>query len=401
MDYAAYTETNNSVTLYRLYGTGPVVDIPARINGKTVEILADHLFAGEMSAQCSPEQLSVACLRGNDWIGLEREECRESVSDSKEEKKPYLLQGSPEEKKPQIVKKTEFLKNIEKDALCADKVSVIHIPEGVRQIGNYAFYGLYQLQEISFPSTMQKIGWGMFNSCRMVNRLTFSLMSERGNMGSGYGLKAGAAYAHSEGETVLTDQKLTPPILKEIVDSLSNEIDVIIEKEGKELYRLRFPAYYEEGKENTPARIIEIIYHGTGHQYRNCFLNRVLQFDRYDEIFPLAAAQEAPSTDVHLILNRLRSGPLVKEEPLRRYLDYLRLENSTMMDVILSDREFDPVCTLRMLDEREYFTSKVLDVSIQTASAKGMSAVVSCLMEIRSRRFAGIPGGRKKTRFEL
>ena len=194
---------------------------------------------------------------------------------------------------------------------------------------------------------------------------------------------------------------MTPPILKEILDSVPNELEVVVRRGEGELYRLRFPAFYEEGKENTPARIIEIIYHGTGHQYRNCFLNRVLQFDRYDEVFPLAAAQENPQTNVHLILNRFRSGPAPKKEIQQRYLEYLRQENTVLMEEILSDPDFSPESELRLLDGLDFFTSTLIDASIQTASRKENTRAVSCLMEIRGRRFAGGGAGKSRSRYVL
>ncbi len=398
MEYASYTVQDNCITLYRLYGTGPVVEVPQLIDGLPVTSLADHLFAGEMSVLCKPQQLLLARMAGDSWIRIQRME-----------------RGG----------------DLEEDALRGDKVSEIHIPEGVKQIGSYAFYGLYQLREVRFPSTMEKIGWGLFSSCRKVSRLVFDLRNMRkmepepipdtsvllkdysfdtSELPEDYSSDASAlqtdyssAIAGRKGtaETEhLSEEQMTPSILKEILDSVPNELEVVVRRGEGELYRLRFPAFYEEGKENTPARIIEIIYHGTGHQYRNCFLNRVLQFDKYDEVFPLAAAQETPVTDVHLILNRLRSGPSPKEEILRRYLEYLRTEYKVMMEEILDDPDFDPEDTLMILDEREYFTSTLLDESIQIASGRGDTRAVSCLMEIRSRRF-GAGDGRRKGRYEL
>lgn len=368
MEYAAYTVQDDHVILYRLYGTGPVVEVPDRIDGRRVEILADHLFADEMSALGDPKQMSLARMEGNSWTGLKGEALSAFFPDSGCGG-PAGSQENPERELPARVMKT-----LEKEALRADRVSVVHIPEGVKQIGNYAFYGLYQLREVSFPSTIQRIGWGMFNGCRKVNRLVLELK-----------------------ET----QELTPPAMKELLDTLPNELDVIVRRDDEELYRLRFPAYYEEGKENTPARIIEIIYHGTGHQYRNCFLNRVLQFDRYDEVFPLAAAQESPQTNVHLILNRFRSGPAPKKEMQQRYLEYLRREHTVLMDEILSDPDFGPESELRILDGMEFFTLTLIDASIQAASRKGNSRAVSCLMEIRGRRFARGSAEKSRSRYEL
>ena len=438
MEYAAYTIEGDHAVLYRLYGQGSVVDVPARIGGWNVEILADHLFAGEMSVLCPPERMSLAGWTGSSWEELDEESCfrlwhdlrdsdgqkmlaeQEKTDDSALAADPALPAGRKERILPKV------LGELGKGALCGSRVEVIHIPEGVRQIGNYAFYGLYRLREISFPSSLQRIGCGLFNGCRKTCRLVFHLedsdryqireneigssqndddVTEK-NQNLEYATGRNQVYSayrdsnRKDGmnrEQGFSEKDLTPPIMKEVLDSLSNETDAIVMKDGSELYRLRFPQYYEEGKENTPARIIEIIYHGTGHQYRNCFLSRVLQFDRYDEVFPLSAAQENPGTNVPLILNRLRSGPAPKQEVMLRYLEYLRQETQTVMEQILTEREFDPDQELLMLDREGFFTPEIIEESIQAASQRGCTQAVSCLMEIRSRRFPR----KMKNRYEL
>ncbi|MBQ8330667.1 MAG: hypothetical protein IJX83_13855 [Lachnospiraceae bacterium] len=213
----------------------------------------------------------------------------------------------------------------------------------------------------------------MFNGCRIVRRLQFEL---------GAGMPG-------------TDEDWqNPPVMKEILDAVTNEIEAVVTRTGKELWRLTFPDYYEEGKENTPARIIEIVCHGTGRQYRNCFLNRKLQFDRYDEVFPLAAAQESTDTCLSIILSRLRSGPPAEKVWTDRYIEYLRTESESLIRRILDDREFDPVTELEMLDGKDYFTSNIIDMFIGCASSGKRSDAVSCLMDIKHRRFQ--TGGRSK-----
>ena len=71
MEYAAYTIQGDGVTLYRLYGTGPAVEVPARIDGRKVTKLADHLFADEMSVLCDSKQMLLAVQKGSEWIKLE------------------------------------------------------------------------------------------------------------------------------------------------------------------------------------------------------------------------------------------------------------------------------------------------------------------------------------------
>ncbi len=380
-EYAAYTCEGDTVTLYRLYGDGPVAEIPQVIDKKRVERLADHLFASEMSVMCPPGRLSLARLVGENWVKVTINEYPSVICELDSALKAATIDGITDMIERMDDTTGMIVKELERYAMNGDQVEMIMIPEGVKQIGNYAFYGLYCLREVSFPSSIQRIGWGMFNGCRNTERMVFHL----------------AKSDSDERESDPDERKLTPPIMKEVLDAISNETEAIVMDNEREVFRLRFPEYYEEGKENTPARIIEIIYHGTGHQYRNCFLSRVLQFDRYDDIFPLAAAQENLRTNVPLILNRLRSGPEPKEAALDRYMEYLHANHEAATELILADKEFEPSQTLMMLDRRNYFTSTDIDVSIRQASKARCTPAVSCLMEIKSRRFAGT----KRSRYEL
>ena len=54
---------------------------------------------------------------------------------------------------------------------------------------------------------------------------------------------------------------------------------------------LWFPEYYEEGVENTPARILMTEVHGSGLYYRNCFQGKVFHFLEYDKRFEMARAR--------------------------------------------------------------------------------------------------------------
>ena len=362
MEYSEYIDRNEYVILYRLHGSGAIAEVPACVGGKPVRELADHVFAAEPSVRygrsevmrdppvqaSSPETgmiVSAACAeKGVDAFGAGA----------------YSGSDAPEAGEP------------EPPALCGESIEIIRIPEGVEAIGNYAFYGCRRLREVHFPSTMRRIGSGMFNVCQNLSRLYFSLPEDA-----------------EEGET--------PGIMKEVLDAVSNEVEAVVLKDGKEQWRLLFPEYYEEGKENTPARIIEIVYHGTGHQYRNCFLNRKIQFDRYDAVFPLAQAQENAQTDIRLIRNRLRGGPGPSEECRSRYIEYLRSESDRLLGEILGSGERDPVSELELLDRSDFFTSTIIDSYIERASGQGRSEVVSFLMNVKRERFRPF----RKDRYEL
>ena len=347
MEHVEYIDENEYIILYRVFAPGSIAEIPSEIAGKPVKVLADHLFANEPSAFYQPHQIRRAVLRAETY----EEEA--------------------------ILKDAEsFSEDRETEALSGARIEIIRIPEGVEGIGNYAFYGCYCLKEVSFPSSMKRIGYGLFNGCRQVSRLNFELGNDRPEEGA---------------------QTANPSVMKEVLDAVSNESRAVVTYNGEEQWQLTFPEYYEEGKENTPARIIEIVYHGTGHQYRNCFLNRKIQFDRYDEVFPLAAAQEIPDTCISIIRNRLRSGPEPKEEWKVRYIEYLRSEINLLTQRILEDREYDPVSELQILDRNGFFASNNVDLFIRRASELKRADAVSFLMDVKRRQ----SGSARKSKYEL
>ncbi|MBQ4177426.1 MAG: leucine-rich repeat domain-containing protein [Lachnospiraceae bacterium] len=342
MEYVEYIDKTEYVILYRMYGSGAIAEIPASVAGRPVRMLADHLFANEPSALYPKSQIMRAVFNGTQYVEAPEYGSAAGTSDGDE------------------------------PALAGVSLEIIRIPEGVEGIGNYAFYGCFQLREISFPSTMTRIGYGMFNGCRQVCRLYFAQdPSDR--------------------------DSLNPSVMKEVLDAVTNQIEAVVTRDDIEQWRLTFPDYYEEGKENTPARIIDIVYHGTGYKYRNCFMYRQIQFEKYDAVFPFAAAQESASVCISIIRSRLRSGPEPKEEWKYRYIDYLRSEKELLIDTILADTEFDPVGELEVLDSAGYFTSSIIDVFIGRASDRKRSDAVSFLMDVKRRRFAP----QRKSKYEL
>ena len=68
MECVEYIDENEYVTLYRMYGSGSIAEIPDRIAGKPVKALADHLFANESSVFYNPAQIRCAVLFGADYI---------------------------------------------------------------------------------------------------------------------------------------------------------------------------------------------------------------------------------------------------------------------------------------------------------------------------------------------
>ena len=177
---------------------------------------------------------------------------------------------------------------------------IIRIPSGVKKIGRYGFYNCRNLEELWFSSDFTDLGSGAFTGCHRIRRLEVFMNSEQSG-------------------------------LKEILSEVGEELRVHLY--GKMEAMLWFPEYYEEGVENTPARILMTEIHGSGLYYRNCFQGKVFHFLEYDKRFEMARAQESSEFLRELVYGRLHWQEGLTDDAKARYELYL----SEHMEQIASD----------------------------------------------------------------
>ena len=180
--------------------------------------------------------------------------------------------------------------------LCGENLEELILPETVARVGRYCFYNCKNLEKITFSNGLRDWGSGAFTGCHRVGHLT--------------------VYLKEKEESTL----------KEVLLELPEEktVDYIYEDGGKKQYaRLIFPEFFEEGVENTPARILETHVHGSGLYYRNCFWHRTFNFGEYDSRFAYAAVLEEFRVLASLVEGRLRFPYKLTEDARLRYLDYL------------------------------------------------------------------------------
>ena len=125
--------------------------------------------------------------------------------------------------------------------LCGGQVEEIHLPEELGEVGRYAFYRCFRLKRLSFTDSLTSIGGGAFTGCQL---------------------------SHVE----IRCRKSRQTCLRQILEEQRFELAVHISYEDQEQIEtasLIFPEHYEEAVENTPARIVETHYHGSGGDYRH------------------------------------------------------------------------------------------------------------------------------------
>lgn len=196
--------------------------------------------------------------------------------------------------------------------LCGGRLERVILPESLERVGRYCFYNCENLESISFGGGVRDWGSGTFTGCHKVRKLQ--------------------VHMEEEGKSTWKD------VLSEIREEL--EVDYFCGRgETAKYAKLVFPEFFEEGVENTPARILETHVHGSGLYYRNCFVQRVFQFAEYDSRFDYAAAEESRELLLRMAIGRLLYPYQLSEKAKKAYSRYLCRERRAAAKEILQSKD--------------------------------------------------------------
>lgn len=236
------------------------------------------------------------------------------------------------------------------------------LPKGMKKVGRYAFYNCRNLKKLDFGGKLKDLGAGALTGCHKVQELRVRL--------------------EEDGESCL----------REILTELPEPLCVTIEK-NKEKGHFWFPEFFEEGVENTPARILENHVHGSGIRYRNCFQNRKLNTAEYDALFPYAIAWEDEETVLKLALGRILTPFELAKKSEEHYLTYLREHMDRAAEILGEQKEYRLLGILLDILKPE---SKEIDKMLETARLQKDSIWIGLLMDR-----LGKTGRSKRRTFEL
>lgn len=280
--------------------------------------------------------------------------------------------------------------------LCGERLKQIVIAETVSRVGRYCFYNCEHLEHLEFYGKLADWGSGVFTGCHQVCSIRLHLDAEGRSM------------------------------LKEVLDELheSLQVEYLVEEKGiqtenrndmafeeqkscvdghedsmeKMTAILTFPEFYEEGVENTPARILETHVHGSGILYRNCFQSRVFDFRQYDRLFPYAKAQEPFEVLARMVTGRLWY-PYHLSEGAKKHYEAFAAEEREAFAVYFSERkDLDGIRWLIEVTGQAH--PEIYEILMGLAGEKQFVEAVSYLMEKRREQNAG-QTVRKKRRYEL
>ncbi len=234
-------------------------------------------------------------------------------------------------------------------ALENSRIREIQLPSSLKRIGRYAFYNCGRLEKLRLYDGIKDVGTGAFTGVHRVQSIHLTMKEENGKQA----------------------------VLQELLADFSETLEVTLVLPREEI-RLLFPEYYEQGVENTPARIIVNQFFGTGLKYRNCFVNRQLQYEEYDRLFPLAVAGERPEMVQELALRRLRWPYRLKESSRQSYLEWIRSQADRVLTSLIEDRRLEE---LRFLLEEAQFSPEAKKQAALVCAETGFAAAVPLFME--------------------
>lgn len=244
--------------------------------------------------------------------------------------------------------------------VCGKRLEKLVISGKTAKVGRYCFYNCENLESLSFFDSVRDWGSGAFTGCHQVKRIR--IFTEKG-----------------ENTT-----------LKDVLAELHEDLCVEFGAENGIYARLYFPEYYEEGVENTPARILETHVHGSGLYYRNCFQQRAFDFQEYDSRFAYARAQENPDFLARLVMARLRFPYKLSEKARERYEAYVTEKSCDFAEMVVKEREFSGVKWLAENFGKR--TPGLTEVMTELSGKCGYVEGLSYLMDFRhtqSGRMAG------------
>lgn len=326
----AYEKLEKGVKIWRCYSWDKQVEVPELLEGLPVTELAAYAFSRHMDTGLlkALEEDKHLCYGTRDGEVLPLEEVKGKLRDT-----------LPPE-------------------LCGMELEAVSLPARLEKIGKYAFYNCGNMKRFSFYSSISDLGAGLFTGCHQIRGLAVTIVSGQ------------------------------PSCFKEILLELSEELRVDYWEEGN-YARLLFPEFYEEGVENTPARILMTQVHGSGLPFRNCFLETRFQFSWYDERFALARFQETEEFAMELALARLFYPLELSGQAKADYEEYIgeRLQQAGQW-LLERDENQKLMCLLKKSEFQDKVTEGLLSALTEYAGKKRKAETVSSLMDLRHQLFA-------------
>ena len=268
--------------LIRLYGETPCPVLPAAVDGRPLTELGPYCFAPRQRERMLPPES--ALLRA--WTSRPAVGRYDFEEDAPADELPPRIAGN-------------FLEEIT-------------LPDGLRLLGDAAFYDCRKLRRI-------QLGSGPLTVCSdtLTNTMALTRLAVRADTAAPSGVPRLLASLHGEVAVEYLPHGSAPQAV------------------------LWFPEFWEDIKE-VPAHMLIPSFSGKGYHYRQCFTAAgAPQCKEYDAVLPQTGEGDAPATLAAMAFDRLRYPDQLDAAAAERYRSYL------------ADAEHGLLCVRRFLDTQD------------------------------------------------
>ncbi len=273
-----WEKTAQGARVLRIFGQTPVVTVPDEIEGLAVTEIGDYCFS-------KTARLPAAGFFVSDGLGDGR-----------------MRQANLKERDCQ---QAEGITE-----LCGGFAESVSLPDSVVKIGSYAFYNCRNLAKLELGGRIKAIGSDAFMNCYKLKKLIFRCSA------------------------------FQPTCLQKMLVQISWDVEVFFNARGEQA-ALFYPEYYEAYDEIAPAHIFERRITGEGFRARQCFLNHLVDYEKYDAVFLQSACAETKQAMCHLALCRLRYPVCLPPQAEMFYRDYIYENSVELAGRLVRERERD------------------------------------------------------------
>lgn len=244
----------------------------------------------------------------------------------------------------------------------------------VEAIGNHAFSGRQDIEEVVLPESIKTLFGFAFHNCRNLRKIT--LFDSLDDYYDGV-----CRQCDNLEEVEITINKSWYEVIRNFLADNDKTLRFLIHADGDSC--LTFPEYVYDFNENTMARTIQFTIAGSGYAFRECVDRRRIDYRQYDSLFEKAIIDGSVIAE-DIAIGRLLY-PLELEERYRTvYENYVRSNGVSVLKRLITavkdgKKDFYEHA-LKSLLEFKLFDDDTMDEAIRFSSSLGQPVITAMLM---------------------
>lgn len=232
------------------------------------------------------------------------------------------------------------------------EIEQVILPHSVKRIGNHAFYNCRKLKQLSLTDNITEIGDGAFKNCENLSHIMIEI----------------------------TQQNMS--CIRGILSEVNEELTITLHYPNNNNSVMIFPKYNYDYVENTQARIINQVTHGTGVHYRECVGKTDINYKQYDALFDLEQIIGQKETTYRIAVFRIGYPYQLLIEDEQRYREYIKAHIKEIALLYLREKDIE---LLTILGEQTLLEKEDLSYFLEEANKLQYTEGISFLLSYQNR----------------